>query len=279
MKRRAVGLGAAALSVTCTWVVLWASSAAAMAQDERARPRREAAKPQKVDEEQPAEDSAQPVEQATLKPGKRQEPSPPPAPAPPQPPQPQREIASVRLEATVWLVEVPPERLAELDATALAAEAVSPPKLAQVLQKFGTTKVLYRVDQLVTADGGRTGKVEISQNAPYVVSGQKVPAGEGVPSIARDSTGAKFDIFAVKMEGDAPNRVQATVKVELSAMTDSGVSIGGDTTAPAFLRVSQSYGGPTELGKPVVLISADGSRASGPGRSYVFVTLLKMSNP
>lgn len=198
-----------------------------------------------------------------------------PAPAPP----PQREIATVRFEATIFQVAVTPEHMTDLDTKALTAEAASPAKLAQALQKLGETKVLYRVDQTVFADGGRQGKIEIAQDTPYVAGMQKGGGGENVPNISRQHLGANFDVFAVVPDGAPAGRVHATVKVDVSAMTQSNVSPSSDTTAPTFWRVSQSYGGLTDLGKPIVLLSADGSRGGGTSASTAFVTLLQLTAP
>lgn len=268
MKRWAMGLGAGTLLVACGLVVLLALPARVCAQGEGGRPRREPPRPQKVDEQKAVEQSAQPAEPAPAKAPTGQESPPPP-----------REIASVRFEATVFQVAVTAEHMADLDAKRLSAEASSPAKLAQVLQKLGATKVLYRIDQTVMADGGRQGKIEVSQDAPYVMVVPKAGGAEGGSAIARQHLGASFEVFAVRAGLPSSALLQATVKVELSAMTDTALPTGSDTPAATFWRISQSYGGPTELGKPVVLISADGSQGTVPGTSVAFVTLLQMTAP
>jgi hypothetical protein len=250
--------GSAVLCALCLFTVL-AMPAGAQSQGEAAKPRRE-----------PPGEQARPAERAPAKAPTNQE-----APAPPPP----REIATVRFEATIFQVELAPERAPELDVKTLTAEAARAVKLAQALQKFGDTKVLYRVDQRVTADGGRQGKIEISQDTPYVTTVQKSAGGENPTSIGRQHVGASFELFAVAAEGAPPGRVQATVRIELSAMSDSDLKVGGELTAPTFWRISQSYGGPTDLGKPIVLVSADSSRGGGSSKSMAFVTLLQLSPP
>jgi hypothetical protein len=253
-RRMAWGAGSVVLCALCMLAVL-ALPAGAQSTGEGAKPGREPPRP---------------AERVPVKAPTSQE-----SPAPPPP----REIASVRFEATVFQVELAPERMAELDVKTLTAEASSPVKLAQALQKLGDTKVLYRIDQRVTADGGRQGKIEISQDTPYATMAQKAAGGDTPAAIARQHVGASFELFAVTSEGVPSSRVQATVKIDLSTMSDSNLKAGGETTAPTFWHISQSYGGPTDLGKPIVLVSADGSRGGGSSKSVAFVTLLQLSPP
>ncbi len=182
---------------------------------------------------------------------------------------------SARFEATVFEVVMAPESGISLDAQRLAADGPTPAKLAQALAPFGSARLLYRIVQVVPIDGRAT-RVEISRDVPYVTgrtSGQ--PPTIGV-SLARTKVGARFELNAFCPE-EGNTRFQTTIAVELSTMNESAANLGGDATAPEFSHISQSFGGVAELGRPIVLLTVDGTTTSGNEESRAYVTLITLS--
>jgi hypothetical protein len=181
----------------------------------------------------------------------------------------------VRFEATVFEVVVPSESGINLDAKKLAADGPTPAKLAAALQELGELRVLYRIDQVVRVDG-RPAKLEISRDVPYVMGTAPSPAAPTGVSVARTKVGARFELNAFCQDEGDP-RFQTTIDVKLSTMNESAAKLGGDTTAPEFSDITQKYGGGTELGRPIVLLTVDGTTTSGSEESRAYVTLITLS--
>lgn len=211
-------------------------------------------------------------------PEKRNDEPRPQAPQPPAPPPPQRPrvIPMVRFEATVFKVEMPKERIVELDGPTLAAAGSTPAKLMTALEALGPTEPMYRVDQNVALDGGRNSKIEMSRDVPYVSGMQKTQSGEPVPQMNRCKMGAEFELFGSYPNEDDKQRLFTTLHVQLSGLSTCGNQAGDGPAAPMFWRVEQSHGGAAELGKPFVLISADSGTTAGCDKTQAFVTLVTL---
>jgi len=191
------------------------------------------------------------------------------------PPRPERLGPPIRFEATFFQTEIAPERIVELDAQTLAGQGGTPASLMKALQQFGTVEVLYRIDQGVSINATRT--IQTSSDVPYVSGTTTTKDGQTTRSIARERAGVNVKVFA-GAEGDGPiQAVFTTLDIELSLKTDSRVNVGEGITSPVFWRVAQAYGGLTELGRPIVLVTVDRDRSGEGGKSYAFVTLVRMS--
>ena len=204
-------------------------------------------------------------------------------PAPPQrftlPPE-SENVPPVRFEATVFQIEVEKDRIVDLDAKKLAAAGPTPATLLKTLRDFGPTTVLYRVDECVSAsEGRRYHDISIARDTPYVTGTQTSPTGETTPSYARAKVGGNFKVSSFFPDDSNRQKVLVGLEIEVSRLTDSSVQTGGDITAPVFWSIEQTYGGITELGKPVVLLSVDGSSTAGADMALAFVTLVRWSEP
>jgi hypothetical protein len=188
------------------------------------------------------------------------------------------ERPSVRFEATVFQVEVAKAGIIELDARKLAAEGPTPAALAQVLQSFGTTDVLYRVDQVIAAgDGPR--RISIARDTPYMTGLSTTSTGQVTTLVARERVGGEFKVDGHFRDPADKGCLQTSLEIEIAALSGSQVEVGKDITAPVFWRVEQTYAGATELGKPIVLLSVDGAATTGSDKILAFVSLVKFSNP
>jgi hypothetical protein len=205
---------------------------------------------------------------------------PPVPPEPPQPPavQPEKhapEPASVRLQVTVFKVEVEKSKLIELDAKRLAADGATPAKLAQVLQGFGAADAMYRIDQVV-AGGGK--KASISCSTPYTSGTGTSKEGQQTVQVARADTGVQIGFSATYAENDRQH-LRINLELDLSTMTKSVVEVGKDSAAPIFWKVQQSFGDMVAIGQSIVLLSADGGARADVGTPIAFVTLVTLSDP
>ncbi len=173
----------------------------------------------------------------------------------------------------MYRIEVTKEHLANLDAAALAAEAASSAKLGQALEKLGSVELLYSADQVFAADGRPT-SFRIARETPYVAATSKAPTGEALPTVAREKVGAEFNVGGFVPEADARQSLQLNLNVDLSFMTPSSVSTSAQPNVPMDWRVSQSYGGTIQTGKPAVLITLDGAPPVAGNRAVAIVTVV-----
>jgi hypothetical protein len=177
----------------------------------------------------------------------------------------------------VFQIEIARERLVDLDAKALAAEGPTPAKLAKVLEKLGSARVLYLADQTLAADGIPASGPQIARDTPYVTGREKSAEGEITKSVDHKKLGAKFDVSASCTEDADWQTFQVRLGIEFGLQTDSRVQTGEQTNAPIFWNFRQHYGGATELGQPVVLISADGTPPLEGDRALALITLVEFS--
>ncbi len=180
---------------------------------------------------------------------------------------------SLRFEATVFQVAMPREKTIELDARKLATNGPTPAKLAESLKAFGKPAALCRVDQLLVA--GRSARIQVSTDVPYVTGTQTTSAGQKSTSIARYSAGATFNVASNVPDGAEAQFGQAQVEVEIGTMTDRTIRGDDETVAPIFWRVSQTCSC-AQSGRPVVLLSAGPATASTED-AMAYVTLLSLS--
>ena len=170
---------------------------------------------------------------------------------------------AVRLQATIYELRVPAERIGELDSAKLAKADFSHP-----LPDFGEARALYRVDQKVSLAGDR---VIVGTDEPMVTSSRVTDRGQKVNTVQYNSVGA---IVVFKGERMSPRQLEVTSTVEMSTRTESAVQISEGVTSSVIRRTNMSLKGPVELGKPSVLISADASSRDKDGKAIVYVARL-----
>jgi hypothetical protein len=215
-------------------------------------------------------------------------PKPPPPPAQPPtetPPRVQRErvrreripseSASVRLEVTLFKVDVAKEKVVELDAKKLAANKPSAAGLLTTLQDFGPAEALYRIDQVV--DGERRAAISISRSTPYVVATGRTNGGQTSRSMARDQSGTKIE-FRGSFSDESKQRLDALLEIELKTTNNSAPDEDSGAAFPVSRSVTQDFGGELELGKPIVLISVDAA-ATGTDKPVAYISLVMVSAP
>jgi hypothetical protein len=179
----------------------------------------------------------------------------------------------LRFQATVFQVELTNQRAVELDAKRLTASGATPAELYKVLHEFGSTQVLYRVDQAIDAHA----KICITGDAPYVTGTSTTAAGQTSTAVARERLGAQFEIVVRPAGEQAPGCVGLSLHVEITCLTSSVVQTAKDVTAPVFRRIEQSSGGLIELGKPLVLVSVDGASTTESDKTLAFVSLVVLN--
>ena len=169
------------------------------------------------------------------------------------PPRPPADIAPARFEATVYEVQVPENRLAELDAQALAAKAGNAEDLRKALADFGPTKVLYKVDQPVNL---YSESIVIGSRVPFVTNSRATEAGGVVNTIQYQQVGVIFQITAALPPKESKRKgLDVRLNTELSAMVDSPVAISPGAKAVTIRSVSFSQSQSLQYGRPIVALN------------------------
>ena len=164
------------------------------------------------------------------------------------------EAKSVRFQATIYEMRMPPERIGSLDAAQLAAvdfDAV-PPSLGD------PPKALYRIDQYVSLAWDRV----------VISSDEQSATDTGIADRKPNPLGVSIDFRATRI---GPRRLDVTSKVELSVKTDGGAAVAEGAPAAIIRKTTLGLKGPVELGWPSVLISADASARDKDGKAVVYV--------
>lgn len=167
---------------------------------------------------------------------------------------------AVRLQATVYELRIPPEKIGELDAARLAkVDLANPPP------EFGSSRALYVIDQKVSLAGDR---VTVGTQEPMVTNTRMTDKGQRINTVQYSSVGAIVDF---KAERAGPRLLQVNANIEVSAKTESGVEISPGVNSSVIRRATLSLKGPAELAKPTVLLSGDASSRDKDGKAVVYL--------
>ena len=164
------------------------------------------------------------------------------------------DFSSVRLRMLICELQVPAERVVELDSDRLAAGAGDVKGFVAKLSALGTNKVLYRLDQ--TVDLHTTSRIQARSRMPFVTGARRTESGRTIRTVQYESVGAICKVTGKAVEDADPPHLRAEINVELSALSDSGVKITGDVEGPVVRKTTLLHTGPVQLGRPFVLISA-----------------------
>ena len=178
-------------------------------------------------------------------------------------------VAPARLEATVYEVQVPQNRIAELDAKQLESGAGTAQGLAKALAGFGETKVLYKIDQEVNLYGEH---IMIGSSQPVVTGSRTTGTGQAINSVTYQQTGLMVGLAgAVEPKTPQAEGLAVQVNFQLAAMTPGTVETAPGVKTPSMHNVQFSQGGMPKFGRPAVLLSlnAASGEANKPAVAYV----------
>jgi hypothetical protein len=176
---------------------------------------------------------------------------------------------AARFEAAVYRLALSAEQVVQIDAAALA-QAATLAEFDAAVRAFGDARVMYRVDQTINI--GQSPRIRIVADQPYVTG--TVAAQDGRPrrTITRHDVGAEFRAFGAWVPGRAGECMHFTLDVEVSMLEESALEIGTDLAAQTFRKNHQRYGGPAELGQPLVLLNLDGACTDKSGQAVALLT-------
>ncbi|MCX6904442.1 MAG: hypothetical protein NTW03_13365 [Verrucomicrobia bacterium] len=166
---------------------------------------------------------------------------------------PPTEVAPARFEATVYEVEVPETRIAELEAPALEAKAGTPQDLAKALAEFGKARVLYKIDQPVNLCGEN---ITLGTREPMITGSRRTETGTTINTITYQEVGLIVNLATSPSPPDAPRGVlPVQVNFELSVLADSGVEIAPTVKATRIRNLHLNHSETPRFGKPLVLLN------------------------
>lgn len=194
-------------------------------------------------------------------------------PAPPPP----TEIAPARFEATVYEVQIPGDRIADLEAPTLEAKASTVQGLGKALQSFGSPKVLYKIDQVVNLYAE---SITLGTSEPMVTGSRRMDSGSAINSITYQQVGLIVNLSASSPPKDPPGKDLAVqVKFELSALAESGVELAPQVRANSIRSVQLSHSETPRFGNPVVLLNVCALSGSDQAVAYVIRYRFSESKP
>jgi hypothetical protein len=172
----------------------------------------------------------------------------------------EEKASAVRLQATVFEMRLPPEKIGALDAMQLATM-----DLSKLPPEMGESRALYVVDQKVSLAGDR---IMVGTQEPMVTNTRVTNTGQKINTVQYNSVGA---IVEFKAERTGPRQLNVTSTIEVAAKTESSVEIGNGVNSSVIRKATLSLKGPVELGKPSVLISGDASSRDKDGKAVVYI--------
>jgi len=171
--------------------------------------------------------------------------------------------ATVRFQAVIYETLLPPERVGELDAKALAAG--SPQDLTKALGASGATKTLYQVDQSIELADGR---ITIGSRVPMVTRTRVTERGDTLNTVQYQEVGAAFRI---KGSPAAQGHIDLRMEVELSSLFESPVELAKGSRASTIRRVQLMHMGLVKPGVAFVALSIDSTTKDKDGNAVAFI--------
>lgn len=177
------------------------------------------------------------------------------------------------LDATIYEVRLPAEKIGRLDADALDNAASNPESFEKALGDLGTLRPLYRANQSVRLTGD---SIMIGTNMPYVTNSQTTAKGDVINTVMYSNTGANFSIAG---KSTASNSIELDLNIQVSTLSEGNTQISADVKAPIFHTVSLSRKGPVAPRTPFVVISVDAATADPSGKAVAYIARVTLGKP
>jgi hypothetical protein len=168
--------------------------------------------------------------------------------------------------ATIYEVRMPADQIGRIDIEALTSAAATTAGFEKALGTLGAARALYYVNQSVrVADDS----IRIGASTPYVTNSQINNKGDVINSVAYTALGATFTLSG-KAKG--AGNVDLNLIVQVGTLTDGGVAIAANVSAPYFRSAVMDHKGLVKTGQPFVLVSADGAALDAEGKAVAYIS-------
>jgi len=172
-------------------------------------------------------------------------------------------FGSVRFQAILCEVSLPAEGAADIDAERLAAAPGDVKGFMAKLSALGASRILYQLDE--TVDLHAPSRIRAGSRVPFVTASRVTESGRTVNAVQYMAVGADCRIAGRPVKDTDPPCMQVEVKVELSTVSESGVSVSEKVKGVATHQATLLHAGPVALGRPFVMVTM-GPAAKGKGK-------------
>ncbi|HEY4329615.1 MAG TPA: M56 family metallopeptidase, partial [Phycisphaerae bacterium] len=177
------------------------------------------------------------------------------------------------LDATIYDVRMPVDKIGQLDLDALTKAAATAGGFEKALAELGTSLPLYRANQSVRLSGD---SITIGTQTPYITNTQVSNRGEAINSVSYTSTGAVFNIAG---KNAAPGNVELDLSIELSTMSEGATAISNNVKAALFRRTTMSHKGQIVPRQPFVVVSVDAAAVDSNGKAVAYIARITLGVP
>jgi beta-lactamase regulating signal transducer with metallopeptidase domain len=186
-------------------------------------------------------------------------------------------VAPARFEATVYELEIPENRIADLDAAKLESSSATPQSLTGALRAFGTPKVLYKVDQTVNLYGEN---ITLGTQEPTVSGTSMNARGMRVNSIMFQNVGLVTRIAAaVPLIAGRIADLKVQLNFQLSVIAPSNVELSDGVPATSVRTVALSQSGTPKFGTPSVLVTVSAAAAGEKSPPVAYIIRYQFTQP
>lgn len=154
------------------------------------------------------------------------------------------------MDATVYLMLLPADRLAALSSSELTADASDAAKFQKRLSAMGPVRLSQRFLQRVNLVDGSN--VSGGASAPFLTGRHVTPSGQVNSQIQYQDIGCKINLDpgTAMTSGTGSTSLQ----IDCSALSEGDINIGNGIAAQVFHRIKSKYDGPIVDGKAIVVL-------------------------
>jgi beta-lactamase regulating signal transducer with metallopeptidase domain len=177
------------------------------------------------------------------------------------------------LDATIYDVRLPVDKIGRLDPDALAKAAATPADFEKALADLGTMRPLYHADQTVRL---ASDTISIGAQTPFITGSRTDANGHAINTVTYQQTGA---IFTIAGRSQAAGKVDLDLQIQLSTTASSSAEIAPNVKASLFRTATMSHKGDVDAKTPFVLVSADAATTDENGNAVVYIARITLGIP
>lgn len=177
------------------------------------------------------------------------------------------------LDATIYEVHLPTDKLGRFNPNDLSAASASAEDFEKSLKELGVMLPLYRANQSVRLS---TDYVTVGTTSPYVSSSNVSARGQVMNTIAYAQTGAVFRL-AGKL---APaGTIELDMTIEVSALTPGSIESSPGVKPPVFRTATMSRKGLVTAKQPFVILTIDAASTDVEGKAVAYIARVTLGTP
>ncbi len=177
------------------------------------------------------------------------------------------------LDATIYDVRLPVDKIGQLDVEALTSAAGTAVDFEKALAALGTSQPLYRASQAVRLSGD---SILISTETPYITNSQVTTSGQTINSVAYRQMGAIFNVAGRTI---APDKIELDLSIQVSSLAEGATPIAGTVKAPVFRSATLAHKAPVAARKPFVVVSVDAASVDANGKAVAYIARITLGPP